>query len=101
MNKNNDISHVYHLIINKNGAITDEAFLSLVGLMNYAMKDIFNTLGHGDGENGGKGSLWRCAAEIYDTLIGFKKYEYGGCAWEVSKNVEEIVWHDSNDLEKM
>lgn len=51
--------------------------------LNRLMCDIFNTIGNGDGENGGKGSLWNCAPEILNTLKNYDAYEYAGCSWRV------------------
>jgi hypothetical protein len=52
--------------------------------MNELMQELFKMLGNGDSENGGVGSLWRCAQSIYDTLRGGGAYEYANCRFWVS-----------------
>ena len=49
--------------------------------MNNVMNHIFTVLGNGDGENGGNGSLWRCAREIYDIIESGKRYSYADQKW--------------------
>lgn len=51
--------------------------------LNRLMCDIYKTVGNGDGENGGKGSLWNCATEIFKSLKNYETYEYAGCSWRV------------------
>ena len=51
--------------------------------MNELMQQLFNTLGNGDNENGGRGSLWRCAQFIYDTLKNGDVYVYADCKFWV------------------
>lgn len=51
--------------------------------LNRLMCDLYNTIGNGDGENGGKGSLWNCATEILNSLKNYEVYEYAGCSWRV------------------
>jgi hypothetical protein len=51
--------------------------------MNELMKHIFKTLGNGDSENGGVGSLWRCARSIYDTIRSGDVYVYADCKFWV------------------
>lgn len=43
---------------------------------------ILAELGHGDGENGGKGDLENCANEIYQFLLK-GRYVYADCEFEV------------------
>ena len=50
-----------------------------------AMSDIYAELHDGDGENGGMGSLWRCAKEIYDSLANGHHYQYADCEWWIEK----------------
>ena len=50
-----------------------------------AMSDIYAELHDGDGENGGMGSLWRCAKEIYDSLANGHRYQYADCEWWIEK----------------
>ena len=54
---------------------------SLDVILDTAMSDIFHEVGNGDGENGGAGSLWRCAREIYDSLRRGAKYTYADITW--------------------
>lgn len=54
---------------------------SLDVVLSAAMSDIFHEVGNGDGENGGAGSLWRCAREIYDSLRRGTKYTYADITW--------------------
>ena len=49
--------------------------------LDVAMMDIFNELHDGDGENGGEGSLWRCARGIYDCLANGEHFFYADCEW--------------------
>lgn len=50
-----------------------------------AMSDIYAELHDGDGENGGMGSLWRCAKEIYDSLANGHRYQYADCEWWIEE----------------
>ena len=54
---------------------------SLTECLDAAMTDIYAELHDGDGENGGNGSLWRCAREIYDCLEAGRHYAYADCEW--------------------
>lgn len=54
---------------------------SLDVILDAAMSDIFHEVGNGDGENGGAGSLWRCARGIYDSLRRGEKYTYADITW--------------------
>lgn len=58
---------------------------SLMECLDTAMLDIFAELHDGDGENGGNGSLWRCAREIYDFLESGTHYAYADCEWWIEK----------------
>jgi len=49
--------------------------------LNRLMCDLFTTIGNGDMENGGKGSLWNCASEIYNCLKKKVRYGYDDCYW--------------------
>ena len=64
---------------------------SLDAILDGAMTDIFNELHDGDGENGGAGSLWRCAREIYDALKTGTHYAYADCEWWIEKIPREDV----------
>ena len=54
----------------------DEALDWLVGRL-------FNELGDGDGENGGRGSLRNCENDIRAVLGGFKPYFYADTVWRL------------------
>lgn len=60
-------------------------------ILDSAMSDIFNELHDGDGENGGAGSLWRCAREIYDSLATGTHYVYADCEWWIEKLCRDDV----------
>lgn len=59
--------------------------------LNYLMLDLYKTIGDGDMENGGLGSHWRCAREVYDVLAKFKVYSYADCAWWLENRGKYIV----------
>lgn len=44
--------------------------------LDFAMLTLFSEIHDGDNENGGKGSLWNCAPEIYRMLGEHGVYEY-------------------------
>lgn len=67
------------------GAVNTYYFTDKEHMMNNVMFHIFTTLGNGDGENGGKGSLWHCAGEIYDILESGKHYSYADKEWWTEK----------------
>lgn len=54
---------------------------SVDGAVNALMLNLFREIGGGDNENGGEGSLWRCAKEIYDRLAKGEVYSYGDLSW--------------------
>jgi len=56
--------------------------------INLVMLNIFSNIGNGDGENGGEGSLWRCAREIYDTISKGEKYSYADNIWYIVEDGE-------------
>lgn len=64
-------------------------FTNLNDCMNELMRRLFLTLGNGDGENGGVGSLWRCAKEIYDTIASGKKYSYANYEFYITVYEEQ------------
>lgn len=51
-----------------------------------AMEYFYGLVGHGDNENGGKGSLWNCAPDIFQTLWEEKEYSYA----DVSVKIIEV-----------
>lgn len=53
--------------------------------LNAALVDLFSDLGEGDGDNGGKGSLWNCAPEIYAVLSEGKTYSYADQEWFIKE----------------
>ena len=60
-------------------------------VLDKAMTDIFNELHDGDGENGGEGSLWRCAREIYDFLRSGTHYSYADCEWWIESSLRDDI----------
>ena len=66
----------------------DEALDWLVG-------KLFNELGDGDGENGGRGSLRNCENDIRAALGNFKPYFYADTVWRLyelrSMNVHPVL----------
>ena len=59
--------------------------------LNFLMLDIYQTLGNGDGENDGEGSLWRCAKEIYDWLNDGIEFSYADCEWQLIERDNEYI----------
>lgn len=57
--------------------------------LNALLLDIFEEMGNGDMENGGKGSLWNCAPDIYACLEGGNRYSYANCTWWMEEDVEK------------
>ena len=86
------MKYTYHMVVDGNE--TTGTYDSLETCMNELMSRIFNTLGNGDGENGGEGSLWRCAREIYDAIAGGKVYTYADCWFYISTSGEKEVKKD-------
>lgn len=70
--------------------ITLKTFWDEDEALNYLMLDLFKEVGNGDNENGGKGSLWRCSKEIYDTLKDGYSYSYADCNWQLEKGKDGI-----------
>ena len=64
-----------------------ERFRKKEDCLNRAMLRLFEELGDGDGENGGEGSLWRCAKEIYDCLASGGHYCYADMEWWIEEEV--------------
>jgi len=60
--------------------------------VSHAMFDIMSEIGEGDCENAGRGSLWKCAGEIYDILKKGDKYYYADCSWWVVPVVEDRTY---------
>ena len=81
------MKYTYHMIVDGNE--TTSTYNSLETCMNELMSRIFNTLGNGDGENGGEGSLWRCAREIYDTIARGIVYTYADYSFYISTSGKE------------
>ena len=86
------MKYTYHIVVDGNE--TTDTYDSLETCMNDLMSRIFNILGNGDGENGGEGSLWRCAREIYDAITGGKVYTYADCWFYISTSGEKEVKED-------
>lgn len=87
------MKYTYHMIVDKNE--TSRTHDSLETCMNELMSHLFNTLGDGDGENGGEGSLWRCAKEIYDSIASGTTYTYANCSFYITKEND-----DENDKDR-
>lgn len=75
------MKYISHII--KNGSYDLYEHSNIDDCMNQLMQHLFKTLGNGDNENGGVGSLWRCAQFIYDTLRSGSIYEYANCKFWV------------------
>jgi len=81
---------IYNVYSKKSGRETKLPFGDKETAHHYLMLDIYETVGNGDGENGGEGSLWRCAREIYDTLESGGVYSYADCQWRLEvESVED------------
>ena len=88
------MKYTYHMVVDGNE--TTGTYDSIETCMNELMSRIFNTLGNGDGENGGEGSLWRCAREIYDAIASGKVYTYADCWFYISISGEEETKKDED-----
>ena len=75
------MKYIYH--IEDNGNHTKCEHSNIDDCMNELMQHLFNTLGNGDNENGGRGSLWRCSQYIYDAIRSGNVYEYANCKFWV------------------
>ena len=75
------MKYIYHIEENGNNVMSE--YSNIDNCMNELMQELFKTLGNGDSENGGAGSLWRCAQSIYDTLRSGNVYEYANCKFWV------------------
>ena len=75
------MKYIYHIV--ENGSYIQSEYSNIDNCMNELMRHLFNTLGNGDNENGGKGSLWRCSQSIYDTIRSGNVYEYANCKFWV------------------
>ena len=89
------MKYTYHMIVDKKK--TSCTHDSLETCMNELMSHLFNTLGNGDGENDGNGSLWRCAKEIYDYIASGKVYSYAGCFFYIIKEKNDEKVKDKNE----
>ena len=86
------MKYTYYMVVN--GKETTGTYNSLETCMNELMSRIFITLGNGDGENGGEGSLWRCAREIYDAIVRGAVYTYADCWFYIRTSGEEETKED-------
>lgn len=75
------MKYIYH--IEENGSHIQHEHSNIDDCMNELMQELFKILGNGDNENGGAGSLWRCAQSIYDTLKNGGVYVYADCKFWV------------------
>ena len=71
-NKTHYVAHVYRDGQEELSCRIDDKDYAMHHMMQY----LFNALGNGDGENGGNGSLWRCAKGIYDAIASGARYSY-------------------------
>lgn len=71
------MKYIYHIEDNGNHIKCEHS--NIDDCMNELMQHLFNALGNGDNENGGKGSLWRCSQSIYDTIRSGNVYVYANC----------------------
>jgi len=77
---------------NKRGNIDLGVFCDRGKAISCAMLDIMSEIGDGDCENEGKGSLWKCAGEIYDNIKSGNEYFYADCSWQVVPVVEDRTY---------
>ena len=75
------MKYIYHIEENGNNVMSEHS--NIDNCMNELMQELFKILGNGDSENGGEGSLWRCAKDIYDTLKSGGVYVYADCKFWV------------------
>jgi hypothetical protein len=75
------MKYIYHIEENGNNIMSE--YSNIDNCMNELMQELFKILGNGDSENGGEGSLWRCAQSIYDTLRSGGVYVYADCKFWV------------------
>lgn len=75
------MKYIYH--IEENGSHIQREHSNINDCMNELMQELFKILGNGDSENGGAGSLWRCAQSIYDTIRAGGVYHYADCKFWV------------------
>jgi hypothetical protein len=75
------MKYIYH--IEEKGSHIQREHSNIDDCMNELMQHLFKTLGNGDNENGGWGSLWRYAKYIYDTNRSGGVYEYADCKFWV------------------
>ena len=75
------MKYIYH--IKEKGSHIQREHSNIDNCMNELMQELFKILGNGDSENGGAGSLWRCAQSIYDTLKSGGVYVYADCKFWV------------------
>lgn len=94
------MKYIYHIEDNGNHIKCEHS--NIDDCMNELMQHLFNTLGNGDNENGGRGSLWRCSQFIYDTIRSGSAYEYANCKFWVEfvdepeeKNSKNYLLHYS------
>lgn len=81
------MKYTYHMVVDGNE--TTGTYDSIETCLNELMSLLFNTLGDGDGENGGEGSLWRCAKEIYDSIARGIVFKYADCSFYISTSGKE------------
>lgn len=90
-------TETYFAFVTKNGQTSVIAACpTKEDAINAAMVNLFADLGEGDGDNGGKGSLWNCAPEIYAVLSEGKTYSYADQEWFVgtaNPYAKERVFH--------
>jgi hypothetical protein len=75
------MKYIYH--IEEKGSHIQREHSNIDDCMNELMQHLFKTLGNGDNENCGRGSLWRCSQFIYDTIRSAGVYEYADCKFWV------------------
>lgn len=96
MKKTNEEYYVVHEIVKLEKKECHYTFRlpSKTTALDHVMQQIFLNFAGGDGENGGEGSLWRCAREIYDTISEGKPYSYTDYTWYVEKDDGKVVITD-------
>jgi len=70
----------------KNGVVSGlcrAEFDNLDRAVDWLTEQLFEELGDGDGENGGKGSLRNCETEIRETLTQLNPYTYANTKFQV------------------
>lgn len=77
------------------GVICRKSFDRLEDAVNWLTNQLYDELGDGDGENGGRGSLRNCEGDIRKTLAALQTYGYAECRFKVRHMTDQ----QARDLE--